>query len=186
MLSLEDNKANIIEAFKKLLKTKKYREVTLESILNEVKLSKYAFYKIFPSKQDLVATIFQQEIMEEIIYQMDKDNYQKRMHSLAVYLNKNKEFYANVFPLAQQQKLKHMFDIIIEKQIDILSKAYLAGKRVLYNDQRYISDYFSSAFAYLVNEWVGGRYRFSAPEFADKWLLLINAGLRDFITNYRA
>ncbi|MCH4202168.1 MAG: TetR/AcrR family transcriptional regulator, partial [Bacilli bacterium] len=105
MLSLEDNKANIIEAFKKLLKTKKYREVTLESILNEVKLSKYAFYKIFPSKQDLVATIFQQEIMEEIIYQMDKDNYQKRMHSLAVYLNKNKEFYANVFPLAQQQKL---------------------------------------------------------------------------------
>ncbi|HML99996.1 MAG TPA: TetR-like C-terminal domain-containing protein [Bacilli bacterium] len=185
MLSLEDNRANIIGAFKRLMQTKKYEEVTLKSILSEVKLSKYAFYKVFSAKQDVVATIFQQEILEDTLYQMNKDNYRDRMQSFIAYLKRHREFYVKVFPLERQQKLKHMFDLIIEKQISILAMTFLDGKRLQYNDQRYINDYFTSAFAYLVNEWIGGRYRFDGQEFVDKWVLLINAGLKDFIFSYR-
>lgn len=79
----------ILEAAKKLLYTKGYDQMTIQDLLDELNISKGAFYHYFSSKQNLLDAIIEQSVeeMEKILLPIANDSAMRTLEKFTLFFD---------------------------------------------------------------------------------------------------
>lgn len=95
------------EAFKKLLKTKKFSKISIGEICELCGINRKSFYYHFHDKYELVIWIFESEFISRV--QKHPDSLWKSAKELCLYFYENKHFYRKILEVYGQNSFSEYF-----------------------------------------------------------------------------
>lgn len=149
-----ETKLKLAKAFKKLMETKSFEDITITEITNACGLTRVAFYYHFEDKYQLLNWIFGTEIMEPFTEGISYDNWHKKLEVALVTIKGDKVFYRNAIDYDREEFTRFMSDAckeIISRVIDDMVKdEFTIDKK----DKNFMEEFFAYGITGTIVHWV--------------------------------
>ena len=177
----KSTKEYLAESFRELAETNPIDKITVQDIVKNCEYSTATFYRHFKDKYDLIAWS-QTRSVAAIMDGIGKDGYtwEQALLAGAQLYDTDREYYTNLFlhTGGQDSFIQYMTEInfeAIKKQCLRLSGETELDEKT----QMYIRIY-SLGASHLTCEWILGKYKISAEEFAQIYINAVPAPLRKY------
>lgn len=154
---------------KKLLKSKRYDDITIREIAEGCAISRRTFYNHFKNKQDIVDWIFETEILGRLQTPTKNSWYDNIYFSLKV-MYEEKWFYTEVYrEFDLEGHWGHCYDFS-QYAFGSLIDTYPGGTVIDPVAREYISNFFSAGYVHTLYKWVQHGMR-ETPEYMTQLIL---------------
>ena len=106
----------IAKAFKDLMQSNAYHQISVSDIMQTAKIRRQTFYNYFQNQEELLSWIFENDFAELINDNLDYYGWQNELLLLLRYLDENQIFYQKIFVI--DKNFEHFFLIQWENLLD--------------------------------------------------------------------
>ena len=106
----------IAKAFKDLMQSNAYHQISVSDIMQTAKIRRQTFYNYFQNQEELLSWIFENDFAELINDNLDYYGWQNELLLLLRYLDENQIFYQKIFVI--DKNFQHFFLIQRENLLD--------------------------------------------------------------------
>ena len=106
----------IAKAFKDLMQSNAYHQISVSDIMQTAKIRRQTFYNYFQNQEELLSWIFENDFAELINDNSDYYGWQNELLLLLRYLDENQIFYQKIFVI--DKNFEHFFLIQWENLLD--------------------------------------------------------------------
>ncbi|MFD0898662.1 dihydroxyacetone kinase transcriptional activator DhaS [Loigolactobacillus binensis] len=146
----------IATAFKTLMLTKAFKQISVTMIMQQAQLRRQTFYEYFQDKYDLLAWIFNTEAGTALEENLDFEHWTSSLLDLLNYLEDNRTFYRNALAISEQNSFDQYFLAHTKQLTDTVVRDLLKTKNIpLTGDYlNFLREYFSRAVVSVIVDWL--------------------------------
>lgn len=150
-------KKRIAKVFKKQLAERGFDKVSIVDMMQEAQMRRQTFYNHFLDKYELLDWIFETELQEQVMDNLDYISGWKLLDELLYYIESNQAFYVQVFAVKGQNDfssfLRNYCQVLIEKIVDEYCQRQ--GKVLEADYRRFLQVYHARGLVGLIEEELG-------------------------------
>lgn len=162
-----DTKRIIVEAMRKLLKTRKFEKITVQDVLDEAHVSRGTFYRHFKDKYEIM-NFFYHESIRDIIADLKMSN-KAKTQAIVNSVLESKDYFDGVVDTEGINSFK-TFVHMCSKQFYIsvyLQKRMAGNTEPIPQDIDFMSDFLAGGCATTIDKWVIGKADISKEELVE-------------------
>ena len=125
MAESEITKRAIADSLKELTKTKAFDKISVKDISEKCGINRQTFYYHFIDKFDLLEWIYQTDLFDKYLIDVDFDTWYDKMILVLGAMKEEKAFYVNTVTHTENFVQRYMLDLaqsLFQKAIDILDE----------------------------------------------------------------
>ena len=166
-------KKAIADSLKDLTKEKSFDKISVKDISEKCGINRQTFYYHFVDKYDLLRWIYETELLEVYLADVDFDNWRERFAATLNMMKSEKRFYINTISHSEDYLKRFM----IEQGVTLFKRAIdeLDENSKVYKQQReFIARFFTYGVCGIIIEWVLNNMQ-EEPELIveNMWKLLV-------------
>lgn len=159
-----------------------FEKVTIAKIMQASNMRRQTFYDYFQDKYELVDWIFQQEAMEKIEDNLAYEGWEIIVENLLKYFEENQVFYRKILFFDGQNSFQEYYTQHIKALIhQVLVLKKVGNQEIGKEEQRFLEDFYASAFVSITVKWLFAGCEDSAIEFSSKMKLAFLMGFEEKI-----
>ena len=117
-------KKRIAKSFKKLLSKQSFEKISVRQIMEDAGIRRQTFYNHFLDKYELLEWIFQTELREQVTDNLEYISGYQLLQELLHYFSVNKNFYAQLFDIVDQNDFSSYFQTYCQQLVTKLVREY--------------------------------------------------------------
>lgn len=149
-----------------LVKEKKFKEITIQMILDHASLSRATFYRYYKDKYDLLNDYYQYHL-EQMLENKNFSSWEERLTAIYSFLLNNIEYFKKAFDVEGVNSFWNFFFNYIYSYCETACKTYKQIEELDNHDKNTIL-FFSAGETHLVKNWINNKNREDIQTIA-KW-----------------
>jgi probable dihydroxyacetone kinase regulator len=156
LLMTSTTQRQIAAAFKTLMLTMPFKQISVTLIMQQAQLRRQTFYEYFQDKYDLLAWIFNAEAGTDLEESVNYEHWTSSLLDLLNYLETNRAYYRNALAISEQNSFDQYFLAHTKQLTDIIVRDLLKTKNIPLTGEyiSFLREYFSRAVVSVIVDWL--------------------------------
>ena len=172
----------IAKAFKDLMQSNAYHQISVSDIMQTAKIRRQTFYNYFQDKYEVVEYIFTHEVLEPMRPFLQSGLVKEAFHFMIVAIQKDSEFYRREIMRSSQNSFRdilagsmHDFLLpIIEEKVPKPKHPFLTAEN--------ITEYYINIFLFVLTKWLTESPEIPVDQIMEVYELLVSSSLSDLLS----
>ena len=164
----EITKRNIADAFRNLLRSNEFDEITITDITNECDLNRLTFYYHFKDKYDLLYWIFDIDVIQPVIGTIDPVNWSDRLLCVLKEIRDKKEYYDKIITYKRMDFWNYMFEVSKTIIMDTLEAVETSDIDCLKDNFEFTSYFVAFGVSGSIYDWAANGMKETPEEMVAK------------------
>ena len=167
----------------RMLQKKSFKDITVQTILDECQISRATFYNYYKDKYDLMSCCYEFYI-DEILATYKGKNWEERLLLIFQFNKANGQFMKNAFKITGDNSF---LDCLHHHAFRVYREEYLekTGAKALTQKECMMLDFFCAGLCYTMKKWSDNGLKESATEMAQLVFDLVPEVFRQHLVDKR-
>lgn len=144
----------IAASFKHLLQKKSLNKITISDIANDCGINRMTFYYHFRDVYDLIEWICDEDCKAALEGSKGLENWTLALENFINVLYEDRSFVMSAFHSVEREKIDEYLHKVISGILKDVIRSLPSAQYVSEEDQQFIADYYTYAFAGLLTQWI--------------------------------